>query len=41
MIIYDMVCDEHPATCWYLEGSRLMEVEPYILIVIFIICVEL
>ena len=41
MIIYDLVYDEPPATCWYQEGGRLMEIQLYVLIVIFINCVKL
>ena len=41
MIIFDMIYDEFPATCWYPEGGRLMEIQLYVLIVIFIICVKL
>ena len=36
-----MVYDEHPATHWHPEGGRLMDVQLYVLIVIFIICVKL
>ena len=43
MIIYDMVYDEPPLINpgWYPEGGRLMDVQQYVLIVIFIICVKL
>ena len=41
MIIYDIAYDEPSATCWYPEGGRSMEVQLYVLIVIFIICVKL
>ena len=40
MIIYDIVCDEPPASCWHPEGGRLMDVQLYVLLVIFIICVK-
>ena len=41
MIVYDMISDERSAACWYAEGGRLMAVQLYVLIVIFIICVKL